>query len=85
MSDDIQPRKRLSKLQIAGFAIVGFIAISLLGGSAMWRAMGFGDDLSIDGVAETVRPAPAGLGQGWTAYGGDSGGNRYSAASQITH
>jgi len=84
MSNETQPRKRLSKPQIAGFAIVGFIAISFLGGSAIWRATGFCDDLSIDGVAETVRPVPTGFGQGWTAYGGDSGGNRYSAASQIT-
>ncbi|WP_164116431.1 pyrroloquinoline quinone-dependent dehydrogenase [Sphingorhabdus sp. Alg239-R122] len=61
-----------------------FIAISFLGGSAIWSVLGLADDLDIDGTAETVRAAPDHLGNGWDAYGGDGFGNRYSRAADIT-
>ena len=75
---------KITPLRAALFVILALFAISLLGGSAVWRALGIGDDLSIDGRAESVRDAPSALGVGWGAYGGDEGGNRYSAADQIT-
>ena len=75
---------KLTPLRIISTVVVLFAAISLLGGTAIWRVLGFGNDLSIDGRAETVRPAPDRLGSGWPSYGGDLGGNRYSSADQIT-
>ncbi|MCR9079539.1 MAG: pyrroloquinoline quinone-dependent dehydrogenase [Hyphomonadaceae bacterium] len=74
---------KLTSLRLVLVALLVIVAISFLGGTAMWRVLGFGDDLSIDGRAETVREAPVQLGNGWSAYGGDEGGNRYSAAAQI--
>ncbi len=70
-------------LRIALIMLAAVILISLFGGTAIWRVMGFGDDLSIDGRAEPVRAVPESLGAGWPAYGGDEGGNRYSSAGQI--
>lgn len=61
-----------------------FLAVSFLGGSAIWWVLGWDDTLTIEGRAETVRTIPANLGAGWPAYGGDAGGNRYSAAEEIT-
>lgn len=75
---------KLSPLRIILLLLGGIVAISFMGGTAMWRALGFGDDLSITGSAPIVRIAPAGLGDGWSRYGGDDGGNRYSAAADIT-
>ncbi|NND00919.1 MAG: pyrroloquinoline quinone-dependent dehydrogenase [Gammaproteobacteria bacterium] len=40
--------------------------------------------MNIDGRASVKRSAPEALGDGWTAYGGDVGGHRYSSASAIT-
>lgn len=60
-----------------------FIAASFLGGTAVWSMLGFSDDLTIEGDAQIVRTAPVDVGGGWEAYGGDKGGNRYSAATQI--
>nr|WP_070960535.1 pyrroloquinoline quinone-dependent dehydrogenase [Hyphomonas sp. Mor2] len=74
---------KLTPLRLVLAALLALIAISFLGGTAMWRVMGIGDDLSIDGRSEPVRDAPGALGHGWSAYGGDEGGNRYSAAGQI--
>jgi quinoprotein glucose dehydrogenase len=65
-------------------ALVLFILVSVLGGSAIWAALGFAPNLDIAGRAETVTQAPAGLGAGWPAYGGDAGGNRYAGAAEIT-
>ncbi|MEO0982661.1 MAG: pyrroloquinoline quinone-dependent dehydrogenase [Pseudomonadota bacterium] len=75
---------KITPLRAAAALLAAFIAISVLGGTAIWRAIGFGDDLLIDGEAPIVRPAPADIGDGWSAYGGDDGGTRYSAADQIT-
>ena len=75
---------RLSPIRIALLAFIALIVVSFLGGSAFWRAIGVGDDLLIEGRALQVRPAPASLGAGWEAYGGDQGGRRYSAADDIS-
>ena len=74
---------KLTPLRLVLAVLLALIAISFLGGTAVWRAVGIGDDLSIDGRADPVREAPRDLGQGWPSYGGDEGGNRYSAADQI--
>ncbi|MEP6346924.1 MAG: hypothetical protein ABJ082_13970, partial [Parasphingorhabdus sp.] len=60
-----------------------FLAVSILGGSLVWSILGLSDDLTIEGNARMVRATAGGLGDGWSAYGGDKGGNRYSAARQI--
>lgn len=70
-------------LIIAGVIVVG-IAGLFLTGSLAWWAMGFGDRLVIDGRAEASAPADPAASTGWRAYGGDPGGSRYSAASEIT-
>ncbi|MEM9670086.1 MAG: pyrroloquinoline quinone-dependent dehydrogenase [Pseudomonadota bacterium] len=72
-----------SPLRILVLIALALIAISFLGGTAMWRVWGFGDDLRIEGHAKIVRDAPSISGEGWTRYGGDAGGNRYSSAGQI--
>lgn len=71
-------------LKWAGLGLLGVIAISFLGGSAMWTVLGFGDDLTIEGRAEVVRDVPADMGLTWQAYGGDGGGMRFSQAGDIT-
>ncbi|MFK7842022.1 MAG: pyrroloquinoline quinone-dependent dehydrogenase, partial [Sphingorhabdus sp.] len=60
-----------------------FLAVSILGGSLVWSILGLSDDLTIEGNARMVRATAGDLGDGWSAYGGDKGGNRYSAARQI--
>jgi quinoprotein glucose dehydrogenase len=74
---------KLTPLRLVAAALLVLIAISILGGTAVWRALGIGDDLSIDGRAEPVRETPSDLGYGWAYYGGDEGGSRFSAADQI--
>jgi quinoprotein glucose dehydrogenase len=67
-----------------GAAVLVAIAALFLSGSLVWYLLGFSDDLSIEGRAEIIAGAePVGIGQGWPAYGGDPGGNRYSALKQI--
>lgn len=73
------------RLILIGLAVVVLAAVgSLLGGSMIWWALGTADDLAIDGRAAAVAPADAAATEGWPAYGGDAGGSRYSAASEIT-
>jgi quinoprotein glucose dehydrogenase len=68
----------------AGLLVIGlFVVVSVLGGSAVWQ-LGGRHALDIEGAAAIVTSAPAGLGHGWPAYGGDAGGARYSAADEIT-
>lgn len=74
----------ITRFRIVLLALGLLIAVSFLGGSMIWSIIGLADDLSIDGRAETVGSVPDGVGEGWPAYGGDSGGNRYSAAAHIT-
>ena len=70
-------------LRTIGFLLAIFVAISFLGGSTIWSMLGLADDLTIEGKAKIVRPDSGGLGADWSAYGGDSGGNRYVAARNI--
>jgi len=70
--------------RLIGIGVVLLILLQFLGGSAIWRVLGFGDDLHINGAAVQVAEVPDRAGEGWLAYGGDAGGNRYSNADEIT-
>jgi len=73
------------RIILIGLAVIVVAALgSLLGGSMIWWAFGTADDLSIDGKAAAVGPADPAATTGWSAYGGDAGGSRYSAAAEIT-
>ena len=79
---------KLSLRRVALWLTIGCTALaitSLLGGSMVWYAAG-AHGLDIDGVARlTDRPAHTiDVGHGWSHYGGDAGGHRYSRASQIS-
>jgi quinoprotein glucose dehydrogenase len=73
-----------TRTKIALVLIGLFVAVSFLGGSALWTALGLTKDLTIEGYAEKVRSLPDGFPPGWTAYGGDKKGTRFSTADQIT-
>jgi len=75
---------KVTRIRILALVLGALIAISFLGGSAMWSALGLAKDLTIRGEADVVRARPANVGKGWSAYGGDKLGTRYSAATQIT-
>ncbi len=56
----------------------------LLTGSAVWYLAGVSDRLVIKGAAPVIADAaPVDVGVGWPTYGGDPGGNRLSALTQI--
>jgi len=63
-----------------------FIAVAFLGGSILPFLI-FGSPLNIDGRATQIQyielDAPQ-LGEGWGSYGGDLGGHRYTAATEMT-
>lgn len=76
-----------SGLLIGGGVLALLVVISLLGGSAIWWIIGTPDALRIEGRAQPVaalHDVPTELGVGWSAYGGDGGGHRYSRSRQIT-
>ena len=75
---------RFSVLRLAVFAVLAIAAVTFFGGSLPSFFLGLSDDFRIEGQASVVRAAPPELGQGWSAYGGDTGGNRYSALTQIS-
>ncbi|MFP3945117.1 MAG: pyrroloquinoline quinone-dependent dehydrogenase, partial [Alphaproteobacteria bacterium] len=61
-----------------------FVGLSVFGGSLFWHLIGVGRDLEISGRAPVVNPGAGRDATGWPRYGQDAGGNRYSAADQIT-
>jgi len=71
-------------LKVSAALLALLLLISFLGGSVFWHLIGFGSDLTIEGEAAQVRANAGELGTGWSAYGGDKGGNRYVGADQIT-
>ena len=75
---------KITGLKVFGFLLFALVALTFLGGSVFWSVIGLGDDLDIDGTAPIVRSAPPGVGDTWSAYGGDGYGNRYSRAGEIT-
>ncbi len=68
---------------IAG--MIAIVLLLLLSGSLIW-SLGGADDMDINGTAQrNDRPAASmNVGDGWSYYGGDAGGHRYSSAAQIT-
>jgi len=88
MSNSSRIRVSMLKAKTTLIVIVAVIVIALLpflGGSMIWY-LGGADDLDIDGTAQrNGRPAASiHVGDGWSFYGGDAGGHRYSHAAQIT-
>lgn len=71
-------------LKIATLSLVLFLSFSIAGGSMIWWSLGLTDNLNIDGIGKVVRKKALAFGDSWTSYGGDSGGNRYSSAKDIT-
>ena len=57
------------------------VGLSFLGGSAVPFFL-FGSPLTIDGRADVTGTTE--LGEGWSSYGGDMGGHRFSSADQVT-
>ena len=76
--------KRRTALRLA-IGVAALAVLPLLGGSMIWYAGG-ARRLDIDGAAGRIgRPAHTiEIGHGWSHYGGDAGGHRYSRASQVS-
>jgi len=74
----------MSRKTIIFVGILGVVMLPLLGGSMIWH-LGGADGLDIDGSASTNdRPDNSiDVGKGWSSYGGDAGGHRYSGVGQI--
>ena len=76
----------MRKVLFSAAALVAVLGlVSILGGSMIWL-VGGARSLDIAGTApKTPRPPDTVVvGKGWTHYGGDPGGHRYSQASRIT-
>lgn len=63
--------------------LLAILILPVLGGSLIW-VMGDADSLDIDGTAAVVANSIADSSKGWSHYGGDARGRRYSAAAEIT-
>ena len=72
------------KLKVIFIALLLLLAVSFLGGSAIWHVLGIAPNLDIKGQAKKYHSLDVDLGEGWPVYGGDQGGNRYSTSDQIT-
>ncbi|MEM8942379.1 MAG: pyrroloquinoline quinone-dependent dehydrogenase [Pseudomonadota bacterium] len=73
----------MSLWRITLFAAVVFFAVSILGGSAVWFALGMHPDFEIHGRASVIGPLSADLKPTWHAYGGNTQGTRFASAAQI--
>ncbi len=71
--------------RVWAFLVLGIIAAPWLTGDVIWL-LGGANRLEIEGVAKPLDRdmKSLALGDGWPAYGGDPGGNRFSNAAQIT-
>jgi len=74
----------MSRSKIAGGIALLLLAVTFLGGSAVWTMLFGATDLDIEGRAERLDVLPNNIGSSWSAYGGDKQGTRYSTANQIT-
>jgi len=68
---------KIKPFRLIGVLLLLIIAISILGGSAIWAALGLNNTLEIEGRSTPVRSDIGDIGEGWKSYGGDKGGNRY--------
>jgi quinoprotein glucose dehydrogenase len=75
----------VKKTPIALALVALILLLPFLGGSAIWY-LGGAHGLDVDGVATPVgRPdQPPDVGNDWSYYGGDPGGQRFSTAADIT-
>ena len=64
--------------------ILGILALLFVFGGSGWRYLGGAHGLDIDGTAVKHDGNLDLPGTGWTQYGNDAGGHRYSSAGQIT-
>lgn len=71
-------------LRVITAVIAVLIILQFAGGSLIWHVLGAGGALDIKGAAPIVADIPDGAGEGWVAYGGDAGGNRFARADEIT-
>lgn len=75
---------RLTPFRLFALILLLLIGGTFLGGSALWSMLGLTDDLAIEGESQPVRTATESEGIGWSAYGQDGKGTRFSAVDQIT-
>lgn len=71
-------------IRLIAAVIALVIALQFAGGSLIWNLLGVGGELDTKGAAPIVADIPVGAGEGWAAYGGDAGGNRFSRANEIS-
>jgi len=74
----------MKKTILIVFIVLFILLLPILGGSLIWMLDG-ADRLDINGTARQYdRPAASiGVGDGWSQYGGDPGGHRFSKLTQI--
>ena len=74
------------KKTLAIIVIVLLVALIPLLGGSLFEYAGGANNLDINGIAQDTNRPAASLppGDGWSFYGGDAGGHRYSSADQIT-
>src|SRR5262245_43734548 len=77
------PAMKMTPLRIGLIAVLLFVAVSVLGGSAIWQ-LGGRRELDMSGRAAPEVEADSIMGRGWESYGCDMAGTRYSRANQIT-
>ncbi len=73
----------MKKILIVFLVLLLILSLPLLGGSMIW-VIGGADSLDIDGSATVVAKPGHGTGLGWSHYGGDAEGRRYSSAAEVT-
>jgi hypothetical protein len=71
------------KKKLIIIAILLALVLPFAGGSMIWF-IGGADGLDINGVAGLNGRSTSAveIGKGWSSYGGDAGGNRYSQADR---
>ncbi len=74
----------MKKLFVWTGALVAVVVAFMLLGGSMLAFLGGAKGLDIEGVASPHGGEAAPAGEGWTHYGGDAGGSRYSAIDNIT-
>jgi len=74
----------MKKATLIVLLILLVLMLPILGGSMIWM-LGGADGLDVNGTARLYdRPAATnGMGNGWSHYGGNAGGNRFSSMSNI--
>lgn len=74
----------LKRILISSALAAGLFVVVMIAGGSMLPLLGGAGGLDIDGSAKPHAGGAASNGDGWGYYGGDQGGNRYSAQRAIT-